>query len=188
MIRRPPRSTLFPYTTLFRSVDESHISIPQVRGMYFGDRSRKEILVDYGFRLPSALDNRPLTFEEFEQRLDQAIYVSATPGPYELEHSPRVIEQIIRPTGLIDPEIEVRRTEGQIDDLLAEINLRVERGQRAIVTTLTKKMAEDLADYLREMGVKVNYLHSEIETLQRDEILRDLRLGVYDVVVGVNLR
>src|SRR5256712_96037 len=144
-------------------------------------------LVDHGFRLPSALDNRPLTFAEFEQRLDQAIYVSATPGPYELEHSPRVIEQIIRPTGLIDPEIEVRKTEGQIDDLLAEINLRVERGQRAIVTTLTKKMAEDLADYLREMGVKVHYLHSEIETLQRVEILRDLRLGVYDVVVGVNL-
>src|SRR5436853_1753720 len=161
--------------------------MPQVRGMYFGDRSRKEILVDYGFRLPSALDNRPLTFAEFEQRLDQAIYVSATPGPYELEHSPRVIEQIIRPTGLIDPQIEVRKTEGQIDDLLAELNLRVERGQRAIVTTLTKKMAEDLADYLREMGIKVQYLHSEIETLQRVEILRDLRLGVYDVVVGVNL-
>ncbi len=161
--------------------------MPQVRGMYFGDRSRKEILVDYGFRLPSALDNRPLTFAEFEQRLDQAIYVSATPGPYELEHSSHVVEQIIRPTGLIDPQIEVRKTEGQIDDLLAELNLRVERGQRAIVTTLTKKMAEDLADYLREMGIKVQYLHSEIETLQRVEILRDLRLGVYDVVVGVNL-
>jgi excinuclease ABC subunit B len=168
-------------------IDESHISMPQVRGMYFGDRSRKEILVDYGFRLPSALDNRPLTFAEFEQRLDQAIYVSATPGPYELEHSSHVVEQIIRPTGLIDPQIEVRKTEGQIDDLLAELNLRVERGQRAIVTTLTKKMAEDLADYLREMGIKVQYLHSEIETLQRVEILRDLRLGVYDVVVGVNL-
>jgi excinuclease ABC subunit B len=192
LARRPAGSrpwTLLDYfpPDFLAFIDESHISIPQVRGMYFGDRSRKEILVDYGFRLPSALDNRPLTFAEFEQRLDQAIYVSATPGPYELEHSPRVVEQIIRPTGLIDPEIEVRKTEGQIDDLLAELNLRVERGQRAIVTTLTKKMAEDLADYLREMGVKVQYLHSEIETLQRVEILRDLRLGVYDVVVGVNL-
>ena len=192
LARRPAGSrpwTLLDYfpPDFLAFIDESHISMPQVRGMYGGDRSRKEILVDYGFRLPSALDNRPLTFEEFEQRLDQAIYVSATPGPYELEHSPRVIEQIIRPTGLIDPQIEVRKTEGQIDDLLAELNLRVERGQRAIVTTLTKKMAEDLADYLREMGIKVQYLHSEIETLQRVEILRDLRLGVYDVVVGVNL-
>src|SRR5947209_7972363 len=190
--RRPAGSrpwTLLDYfpPDFLAFVDESHISIPQVRGMYFGDRSRKEILVDYGFRLPSALDNRPLTFEEFEQRLDQAIYVSATPGPYELEHSPKVIEQIIRPTGLIDPQIDVRKTEGQIDDLLAEIRQRVEAGQRALVTTLTKKMAEDLADYLREMGVKVHYLHSEIETLERVEILRDLRLGVYDVVVGVNL-
>jgi len=192
LARRPAGSrpwTLLDYfpPDFLAFIDESHISMPQVRGMYGGDRSRKEILVDYGFRLPSALDNRPLTFAEFEQRLDQAIYVSATPGPYELEHSPRVIEQIIRPTGLIDPQIEVRKTEGQIDDLLAELNLRVERGQRAIVTTLTKKMAEDLADYLREMGIKVQYLHSEIETLQRVEILRDLRLGVYDVVVGVNL-
>src|SRR5437899_127275 len=192
LARRPAGSrpwTLLDYfpPDFLAFVDESHISIPQVRGMYFGDRSRKEILVDYGFRLPSALDNRPLTFAEFEQRLDQAIYVSATPGPYELEHSSHVVEQIIRPTGLIDPQIEVRKTEGQIDDLLAELTLRVERGQRAIVTTLTKKMAEDLADYLREMGVKVQYLHSEIETLQRVEILRDLRLGVYDVVVGVNL-
>src|SRR5580765_6197427 len=192
LARRPAGSrpwTLLDYfpPDFLSFIDESHISLPQVRGMYFGDRSRKEILVDYGFRLPSALDNRPLTFAEFEQRLDQAIYVSATPGPYELEHSTQVIEQIIRPTGLIDPQIEVRKTEGQIDDLLAELNLRVERGQRAIVTTLTKKMAEDLADYLREMGIKVQYLHSEIETLQRVEILRDLRLGVYDVVVGVNL-
>ena len=192
LARRPAGSrpwTLLDYfpPDFLAFIDESHISIPQVRGMYFGDRSRKEILVDYGFRLPSALDNRPLTFAEFEQRLDQAIYVSATPGPYELEHSARVVEQIIRPTGLIDPEIEVRKTEGQIDDLLAELNTRVERGQRALVTTLTKKMAEDLADYLREMGIKVHYLHSEIETLQRVEILRDLRLGVYDVVVGVNL-
>src|SRR6267142_2403260 len=192
LARRPAGSrpwTLLDYfpPDFLMFVDESHISIPQVHGMYGGDRSRKTILVDYGFRLPSALDNRPLTFEEFEQRLDQAIYVSATPGPYELEHSSHVVEQIIRPTGLLDPQIEVRKTEGQIDDLLAELNLRVERGQRAIVTTLTKKMAEDLADYLREMGVKVQYLHSEIETLQRVEILRDLRLGVYDVVVGVNL-
>jgi len=192
LARRPAGSrpwTLLDYfpPDFLAFVDESHISMPQVRGMYFGDRSRKEILVDYGFRLPSALDNRPLTFAEFEQRLDQAIYVSATPGPYELEHSSHVVEQIIRPTGLIDPQIEVRKTEGQIDDLLAELNLRVERGQRAIVTTLTKKMAEDLADYLREMGIKVQYLHSEVETLQRVEILRDLRLGVYDVVVGVNL-
>src|SRR5919198_1882160 len=192
LARRPAGSrpwTLLDYfpPDFLAFIDESHISLPQVRGMYGGDRSRKEILVEYGFRLPSALDNRPLTFEEFEQRLDQTVYVSATPGPYELEHSPRVVEQIIRPTGLIDPQIEVRKTEGQIDDLLAELNQRVERGQRAIVTTLTKKMAEDLADYLREMGVKVHYLHSEIETLERVEILRDLRLGVYDVVVGVNL-
>ncbi len=176
----------FPPDFLF-FIDESHISIPQAHGMYHGDRARKEILVEYGFRLPSALDNRPLTFEEFEDHLDQVVFVSATPGPYELERSKRIVEQIIRPTGLIDPEVEVRRTEGQIDDLLAEINERVRRGQRAIVTTLTKKMAEDLADYLREMGVKVHYLHSEIETLERVEILRDLRLGVYDVVVGVNL-
>jgi excinuclease ABC subunit B len=192
LARRPAGSrpwTLLDYfpPDFLAFIDESHISIPQVRGMYFGDRSRKEILVEYGFRLPSALDNRPLTFEEFEQRLDQAIYVSATPAAYEIEHSPKVVEQIIRPTGLIDPEIDVRKTEGQIDDLLAEINARVARGQRALVTTLTKKMAEDLADYLREMGVKVHYLHSEIETLERVEILRDLRLGVYDVVVGVNL-
>ena len=192
LARRPAGSrpwTLLDYfpPDFLAFVDESHISIPQVRGMYHGDRARKEILVEWGFRLPSALDNRPLTFEEFEQRIDQGIYVSATPGPYELERSPRIVEQIIRPTGLIDPEIEVRKTEGQIDDLLAEIHLRVERQQRAIVTTLTKKMAEDLADYLREMGVKVHYLHSEIETLERVEILRDLRLGVYDVVVGVNL-
>ncbi len=192
LARRPAGSrpwTLLDYfpPDFLAFVDESHISIPQVRGMYHGDRARKEILVEWGFRLPSALDNRPLTFEEFEQRIDQGIYVSATPGPYELERSPRIVEQIIRPTGLIDPEVEVRKTEGQIDDLLAEIHLRVERQQRAIVTTLTKKMAEDLADYLREMGVKVHYLHSEIETLERVEILRDLRLGVYDVVVGVNL-
>jgi excinuclease ABC subunit B len=192
LARRPAGSrpwTLLDYfpPDFLAFIDESHISLPQVRGMYGGDRSRKEILVEYGFRLPSALDNRPLTFEEFEQRLDQAIYVSATPGPYEIQHSRHLVEQIIRPTGLIDPQIDVRRTEGQIDDLLAELNARVAKGQRALVTTLTKKMAEDLADYLREMGVKVHYLHSEIETLERVEILRDLRLGVYDVVVGVNL-
>src|SRR5437773_283166 len=168
-------------------IDESHQTVPQVSGMYGGDRSRKLILVDYGFRLPSALDNRPLTFDEFEARLDQTIFVSATPGPYEKEHAAQTVEQIIRPTGLVDPEIEVRPTDKQIDDLLAEIRTRAERGQRAIVTTLTKKMAEDLADYLREMGVKVQYLHSEIETIERVEILRDLRLGVFDVVVGVNL-
>jgi excinuclease ABC subunit B len=168
-------------------VDESHIALPQVRGMFNGDRSRKQVLVDYGFRLPSALDNRPLTFAEFEQHIHQAIFVSATPGPYELEHSARVVEQLIRPTGLLDPEISVRQTEGQIDDLLAEVRMRVDRGQRALITTLTKKMAEDLADYLQEMGVKVHYLHSEIDTLERVEILRDLRLGVYDVVVGINL-
>jgi len=192
LARRPAGSrpwTLLDYfpPDFLMFIDESHITIPQVHGMYGGDRSRKEILVEYGFRLPSALDNRPLTFEEFQARLDQAIYVSATPSAYEVQRSGQVVEQIIRPTGLIDPEIDVRRTDGQIDDLLAELRLRVERGQRALVTTLTKKMAEDLADYLREMGVKVHYLHSEIETLERVEILRDLRLGVYDVVVGVNL-
>src|SRR6184192_899467 len=192
LARRPAGSrpwTLLDYfpPDFLMFVDESHISIPQVRGMYFGDRSRKEILVDYGFRLPSALDNRPLTFKEFEDRLDQTIFVSATPGPYELERTPAPVEQIIRPTGLVDPEIDIRPTDGQIDDLLGEINLRVQRGQRSIVTTLTKKMAEDLADYLREMGIKVHYLHSEIETIERVEILRDLRLGIYDVVVGVNL-
>jgi excinuclease ABC subunit B len=168
-------------------IDESHVSIPQVQGMYFGDRSRKEVLVEYGFRLPSALDNRPLTFAEFEKRLNQAIFVSATPGPYEIDRSARVAEQIIRPTGVLDPTIEVKPTENQIDDLLAEIQARTLRGQRALVTTLTKKMAEDLADYLREMGVKVHYLHSDMDVLERVDILRDLRLGVYDVVVGINL-
>jgi excinuclease ABC subunit B len=168
-------------------VDESHISLPQIRGMYNGDRSRKGTLVDYGFRLPSALDNRPLRFDEFEQHIHQAIYVSATPGPYELEHSAQVVEQIIRPTGLLDPVIQVRPTRGQIDDLLDEIKKRVDKGQRALVTTLTKRMAEELADYLKEMGVRTHYLHSDIETLERVEILRDLRLGVYDVVVGINL-
>ncbi len=168
-------------------IDESHISIPQVRGMYAGDRARKDVLVDFGFRLPSAIDNRPLRFDEFEGMVHQAVYVSATPGPYELEHSTRVIEQVIRPTGLLDPPVSVRATKGQIDDLLHEINTRVAKGERALVTTLTKRMAEDLADYLKEMGVRTHYLHSEIDTFERVEILRDLRLGVYDVVVGINL-
>ena len=168
-------------------VDESHISVPQVRGMFKGDRSRKQTLVDYGFRLPSALDNRPLHFEEWEQHLHQAIFVSATPGPFELQVSEQVVEQIIRPTGLLDPVVHVRQTKGQIDDLLGEIKLRVSRGERALVTTLTKRMAEDLADYLKEMGIRTQYLHADIETLERVEILRDLRLGVYDVVVGINL-
>ena len=168
-------------------VDESHMTIPQVRGMYFSDQARKDVLVEYGFRLPSALDNRPLTFPEFEQRIYQAVFVSATPGPYEKEHSEQVVEQVIRPTGLIDPSIEVKPTKGQIDDLIDQIGRRVARGERALVTTLTKRMAEDLADYLREMGIKVQYLHSEIDTFERIDILRDLRLGVYDVVVGINL-
>jgi len=168
-------------------VDESHVALPQTRGMYAGDRSRKQVLVDYGFRLPSALDNRPLTFAEFEREFKQALFVSATPGPYEYEHSQAVVEQVIRPTGVLDPEISVRPTRGQIDDLLVEIRKRVEKGQRVLVTTLTKKMAEDLADYLQELNVKVHYLHSEIDTIERVEILRDLRLGVYDVVVGINL-
>jgi len=168
-------------------VDESHMTIPQVVGMYKNDRTRKEILVDFGFRLPSALDNRPLTFEEFETSVGQAIYMSATPGPYELERSERIVEQLVRPTGIVDPHISVRPTEGQIDDLIEEVRGRVERGERAIVTTLTKRMAEDLTDYLRELGVKVQYLHSEVDTLERVAILRDLRLGVFDVVVGINL-
>jgi len=168
-------------------VDESHVALPQVRGMFAGDRSRKQVLVDYGFRLPSALDNRPLTFSEFEQQINQALFVSATPGPYEYEHSEAVVEQVIRPTGLLDPQISVRPTKGQIDDLINEIRQRVSRGQRVLVTTLTKKMAEDLADYMQELSIKVHYLHSEIDTIERVDILRDLRLGVYDVVVGINL-
>ncbi|CAN5802044.1 excinuclease ABC subunit UvrB [soil metagenome] len=168
-------------------VDESHMTIPQVVGMYKNDRTRKEILVDFGFRLPSALDNRPLTFEEFENHLNQVVYMSATPGPYELQRAGQVVEQLVRPTGILDPQITVRQTEGQIDDLIDRIQERVGRGERALVTTLTKKMAEDLADYLHEMGVKVAYLHSEVDTLERVQILRDLRLGVYDVIVGINL-
>ena len=168
-------------------VDESHMALPQIRGMFAGDRASKEVLVDYGYRLPSALDNRPLTFSEFERHVNQVIYVSATPGPYEAEHSSQVVEQIIRPTGLVDPTLEIKPTAGQVDDLLAEIRARVSRGERTLVTTLTKRMAEDLADYLHELGIRVHYLHSEIETMERIEILRDLRLGVYDVVVGINL-
>ena len=168
-------------------IDESHMTVPQVRGMFNGDRSRKEVLVEYGFRLPSALDNRPLTFAEFEEHMGQTIYTSATPGPYEMKLADQVVEQIIRPTGLIDPEVEVRPIEGQVDDLIAEIRQRVERGERTLVTTLTKRMAEKLSDYLMEIGTKVHYLHSEIDTLERVGILRDLRLGVFDVVVGINL-
>ncbi len=184
----PPYTLLdyFPedYLTI---IDESHVTIPQIGGMYKGDRSRKEMLVNHGFRLPSALDNRPLRFEEFEQRVHQAIYVSATPGPYELEKGPDVVEQVIRPTGLVDPQIHVRPIEGQIDDLIGEVNQRVERDERVLVTTLTKKMAEDLTDYLKEAGIKVRYLHSDIKTIERMQILRSLRLGEFDVLVGINL-
>jgi len=168
-------------------LDESHMTIPQIRGMYNGDRSRKETLVDYGFRLPSALDNRPLTFNEFQEKMGYTIYTSATPAQYELGLTDQIVEQIIRPTGLVDPEVEVRAVEGQVDDLINEIRLRVERGERTLVTTLTKRMAEDLSDYLIEIGLKVHYLHSEVETLERVGILRDLRLGVFDVIVGINL-
>ncbi len=168
-------------------VDESHVALPQVRGMFAGDRARKQQLVDYGFRLPSALDNRPLTFTEFEQVVRQVVYVSATPGPYEYEHSVRVAEQIIRPTGLLDPTIEVLPTEKQIDVLIDAVRQRVAKGQRVLITTLTKKMSEQLADYLAEIGIKVHYLHSEQDVLERVDILRDLRLGTYDVVVGINL-
>lgn len=169
-------------------VDESHVMLPQVRGMYNGDRSRKETLVEYGFRLPSALDNRPLRFEEFEKIINQVIYVSATPGDYELEHvNNEVVEQIIRPTGLLDPKIEVRPTENQIDDIISEIKIRQEKNERVLITTLTKRMAEDLSAYLKELGIKVAYLHSDTKTLERTEILRDLRIGKYDVLVGINL-
>ena len=192
LAQRPPGST--PWTLLdyfppdwLLIVDESHMTIPQVRGMYNGDRARKEVLVNYGFRLPSALDNRPLTFAEFEEHVNQAVYVSATPGPYEREHAEQVVEQVIRPTGLVDPVVEVRPTQGQVDDLIKEINKRVAKGQRVLVTTLTKRMAEDLTEYLAELNIKVHYLHSEIHTIERVEILRDLRMGVYDVVVGINL-
>ena len=190
--QRPPGTppwTLMDYfpDDFLLIVDESHMALPQVRGMYHGDRSRKQVLVDYGFRLPSAMDNRPLNFEEFEARLSQVICTSATPRPYELEQSEQVVEQLIRPTGLVDPEITLLPTAGQIDDLIGRINERVNRGERVLVTTLTKRMSEDLADYLLEMGIKVHYLHSEVHTLERVEILRDLRLGTFDVVVGINL-
>ena len=192
LARRAAGST--PYTLMdyfpedyLLFVDESHMTLPQIRGMFRGDQSRKETLVEFGFRLPSALDNRPLNFEEFQEHVNQVVYVSATPGPYEHEHSQTMIEQVIRPTGLLDPVVEVKPTTGQIDDLLYQIQVRVEKGQRCLITTLTKRMSEELADYLREMGIKVHYLHSEIDTLERSEILRDLRLGVYDVVVGINL-
>ena len=168
-------------------VDESHMSLPQVRGMYNGDRARKEVLVEYGFRLPSALDNRPLTFSEFNGHINQAIYVSATPSEYELSHSPKPVEQVIRPTGLVDPEIIIRPTEGQIDDLIAEIRERVAKHQRILVTTLTKRMAEDLAAYLQDLDIKTTYIHSDIDTLERGDLLKDLRTGVYDVLVGINL-
>ena len=192
LAQRAPGSTPWTLMDYFPDdfllfIDESHMTVPQLHGMYHGDISRKQTLVDYGFRLPSALDNRPLNFEEFEAHVNQAIYVSATPGRYEMRTAERVVEQVIRPTGLLDPTIEVKPTSGQIDDLLFQINGRVKKGERCLVTTLTKRMAEELTDYLREMNVKTQYLHSEIDTLDRSERLRDLRLGVYDVVVGINL-
>lgn len=190
--QRPPGSppwTLMDYLPqeYLLIIDESHMTIPQIRGMFNGDRSRKATLVEHGFRLPSALDNRPLKFDEFEDKMGYTIYTSATPGPYELDKAPEVIDQVIRPTGLVDPKIDVRPVDGQVDDLIGEIYQRTERGERVLVTTLTKRMAEDLSDYLRETGIKVHYLHSEIDTIERVGILRDLRMGVYDVVVGINL-
>lgn len=189
---RPLGST--PYTLLdyfgddwLIMIDESHVTLPQIRGMYNGDKARKSVLVEHGFRLPSALDNRPLMFEEFEEKAHQLVYVSATPGPYEMEHTDKMVEQIIRPTGLLDPKIDVRPSKNQIDDLLSEIQARVERNERVLITTLTKKMSEDLTTYLKEAGVKVNYLHSEIKTLERIEIIRDLRMGTFDVLIGINL-
>lgn len=189
---RPEGST--PYTLLdyfpedfLMVIDESHVTLPQIRGMFNGDKARKGVLVEHGFRLPSALDNRPLMFDEFEKHIHNIIYVSATPGPFEIEHTPTMIQQIIRPTGLLDPTIEVRPIQGQIDDLIGEIQERVKRNERVLVTTLTKKMSEDLTDYLKEIGIKVQYLHSEVKTLERIEIIRELRLGKYDVLVGINL-
>lgn len=190
--RRPPGT--HPWTLIdflpseyLLILDESHMTVPQIRGMYNGDRSRKGTLVDFGFRLPSAMDNRPLKFDEFEKVMGYTIYTSATPGPYEMQRANQIVEQIIRPTGLVDPEVEVRPTNAQVDNLVGEIRVRVENGERALVTTLTKRMAEDLAQYLEELGIKVHYLHSEVETLERIGILRDLRLGIFDVVVGINL-
>jgi excinuclease ABC subunit B len=190
--QRPAGSAPFTLVDYFPQdyllvIDESHMTMPQIRAMYNGDRQRKETLIDYGFRLPSALDNRPLKFDEFETRMGQTVYMSATPGPYEREISQAVVQQIIRPTGILDPEISVRPVEGQIDDLLQEVSARVKKGQRALVTTLTQRMAEDLSEYLSENGIRAQYLHAEIETLERVEILRDLRLGVYDAIVGINL-
>ncbi len=184
-----PPSTLLDYfpDDFLLFIDESHMTLPQIRGMHQGDRSRKDVLVNFGFRLPSALDNRPLTFDEFRSQINQAIYVSATPGPYEYENSRQVVEQLVRPTGLLEPTVEVKPTKGQIDDLLEQIKSRVDRGERCLVTTLTKRMAEELSEYLKEMGVKTHYLHSEVDTLERVAILRDLRLGIHDVVVGINL-
>lgn len=181
--------TLFDYfpDDFLVVVDESHATLPQVRGMYNGDQARKKVLVEHGFRLPSALDNRPLTFQEFEKKTNQLLYVSATPGPYEQEHSPEMTEQIIRPTGLLDPEIDIRPIDGQIDNLISEINKRTDRNERVLITTLTKKMSEDLTDYLKEIGMKVAYLHSEIKTLERVEVIRDLRIGKFDVLIGINL-
>lgn len=187
-VGEPPYTLLdfFPKDSLIL-IDESHATMPEIRAMYNGDRNRKQTLIDYGFRLPSALDNRPLKLEEFEQHVNQIMYVSATPGDYELNRTSRIVEQVIRPTGLLDPKIEVRPIEGQIDDLVAEINLRIERKERVFVTTLTKKMAEDLTDYLKDLGIKVRYLHSDIKTLERMQIIRDLRLGKFDVLIGINL-
>lgn len=192
LTNRPAGSTPYTLIDFFPKdfliiTDESHVTIPQIRGMYNGDQARKKVLIDHGFRLPSAADNRPLRFEEFEKHINQIMFVSATPGPYELEKTPEVVEQIIRPTGLVDPTIDVRPIKGQIDDLIDEINKRVERNERVLVTTLTKKMSEDLTDYLKEMGIKVRYLHSEIKTLERLHIIKELRQGVFDVLVGINL-
>jgi len=192
LTRRQPGEA--PYTLLdflpedaLIFVDESHVAVPQVGGMLGGDRSRKGPLVEYGFRLPSAFDNRPLSFDEWEERVKQVVYVSATPGPYEIRRSERSVEMIVRPTGLVDPVIEVRKSEGQVDDLIAEVRKRAEAGQRSLVTTLTKRFAEDLTDYMKEMGIRVNYIHSDIDTMERIEIIRDLRLGTFDVLVGINL-
>ncbi len=184
----PPNTLLDYFPDGFLTIiDESHVTLPQVRGMYGGDRTRKLTLIEHGFRLPSAADNRPLKFEEFERKLGQAVYVSATPGPYEQEHQEQIVEQIIRPTGLVDPEVFVRPIKGQIDDLVGEINSVIRNDERVLVTTLTKKMAEDLTDYFKELGLKVRYLHSDIKTIERMQILRDLRLGTFDVLIGINL-
>ena len=185
---QPPYTLLdfFPEDFLV-VIDESHVTLPQIRAMYAGDRSRKESLVNYGFRLPSAFDNRPLTFEEFMDKVGQVIYVSATPGDFELEMASQVVEQVVRPTGLVDPVVEVRPVKNQIDDLIGEIRKVVARNERVLITTLTKRMAEDLTEYLREVGIKVRYMHSDVETIERMEIIRDLRLGVFDVLVGINL-